>query len=351
MKEPEKICTEGIDFLLQNAPVNILYRTKKEILGEPVDTPEMQSLQEKITELPKVKKAFSVQNENGFFGTSLHGIYFLGFDSTVELLKKNGIEPDDPHLQKAKVCLDAWKDYEKDSFYQSGNAMDEHGRGGFRAIWAEQLLELGADESHPRIAEQIRLAMEAFSGALLHSSVDDFSKNAIFRGQPCRYYIKGAHFPAANHIRILEKTRSWRTEENLSMVRRSFAHCKEIMRDYHDGFLYVNCGYFVGPFNYHWNARKERITMERFENCPIDFAWFMKGLGSPSVSYPIFETPDNGFSASLYEMLSDPHFIEKIGAEQMRMFKNYASIAPSWRKKESIACDILFPILRALQRM
>ena len=339
-----------IDFLLENAPSNILYRVKKEILQERTDSPEMLSLQSQILNLPKVKKAFTCQRENGFFGSVIHGIYFDGFDSTVELLKKNGVELTDPRMVKAREALADWKDYGKDHFYKAGNAMDEHGRGGFRAIWAEQLVELGADESLPQITEQIEMALNAFRGALEYSSPDDFSKKATFRGELCRYYIKGATFPAANHISILEKTLSWRTEDKLAMVKRSFAHCKEIMKDYHDGIIYVNCGHFVGPFNYNWNAPKERIRIRDFDTHPIDFAWFMKGLGSASISYPVFDDDNPYFVESLIAMIEDEHFIDSINDEQLRMFKNYASIAPSWRKKESMACDLYFPILLALSK-
>ena len=339
-----------IDFLLENAPSNILYRVKKEILQERTDSPEMLYLQSQILNLPKVKKAFACQRENGFFGSVIHGVYFDGFDSTVELLKKNGVELTDPRMMKAREALTDWKEYKKDHFYKAGNAMDEHGRGGFLAIWAEQLVELGADESLPQITEQIAMALNAFCGALEYSSPDDFSKKATFRGEPCRYYIKGATFPAANHIRILEKTLSWRTEDNLAMVTRSFAHCKEIMKDYHDGIIYVNCGHFVGPFNYNWNAPKERIRIRDFDTHPIDFAWFMKGLGSASISYPVFDDDNPYFVESLIAMIEDEHFIDSINDEQLRMFKNYASIAPSWRKKESSACDLYFPILLALSK-
>lgn len=339
-----------LDFLLENAPSNILYRVKKEILQERTDSPEMLSLQSQILNLPKVKKAFACQRNNGFFGSVIHGVYFDGFDSTVELLKKNGVELTDPRMVKAREALTDWKDYEKDHFYKAGNAMDEHGRGGFRAIWAEQLVELGANESLPQITEQIEMALNAFRGALEYTSPDDFSKKATFRGESCRYYIKGATFPAANHIRILEKTLSWITEDNLAMVKCSFAHCKEIMKDYHDGIIYVNCGHFVGPFNYNWNAPKEKISIRDFDTHPIDFAWFMKGLGSASISYPVFDDDNPYFVESLVDMIEDENFIESITEEQLRMFKNYASIAPSWRKKESIACDLYFPILLALSK-
>ena len=342
--------SKHIEFILENAPPNILYRVKKEILNESPDISEMNDLQAQILNLPRVKKAFACQRENGFLGSVIHGVYFDGFDSTVDLLKRNGVALTDPHMVKAREALIHWADYEKDHFYKAGNAMDEHGRGGFRAIWAEQLVELGADESLAQITEQIQIALNAFRGALEYSSPDDFSKNATFRGEPCRYYIKGATFPAANHIRILEKTLSWRTEDNLAMVKCSFAHCKEIMKDYHDGIIYVNCGHFVGPFNYNWNAPKEKISIRGFDTHPIDFAWFMKGLGSASVCYPIFDDDNPYFVESLMAMIGDEGFIESISKEQLRMFKNYASIAPSWRKKESIACDLYFPILLALSK-
>ena len=344
------IFQKHIDFLLEYASPNIVYRVKKEILNESKDSPEMLRFQTQIWNLPKVRKAFACQTKSGFFGSVLHGVYFDGFDSTVDLLKRNGVELTDTRMVKAREALTDWKDYEKDHFYKAGNAMDEYGRGGFRAIWAEQLVELGADESFPQITEQIEIALSAFRGALEYTSPDDFSKKATFRGEPCRYYIKGATFPAANHIRILEKTLSWRTKDNLAMVKRSFAHCKEIMKDYHDGIIYVNCGHFVGPFNYNWNAPKEKISIRDFDTHPIDFAWFMKGLGSASISYPVFDDDNPYLVESLVAMIEDEHFTDGIDDEQLRMFKNYASIAPSWRKNESIACDLYFPILLALSK-
>ena len=161
-----KLFHKQISFLLDNASPNIQYRVKKEILNEAIDTSEMMDLQAKIQTLLKVKKAFACQRENGFFGSVLHGVYFDGFDSTVNLLKRNGIEITESRMVKAKESLINWQDYQKDHFYKAGNAMDEHGRGGFRAIWAEQLVELGADESLSQIQEQILNALNAFQGAL-----------------------------------------------------------------------------------------------------------------------------------------------------------------------------------------
>ena len=56
-------------------------------------------------------------------------------------------------------------------------------------------------------------------------------------------------------------------------------------------------------------------------------------------------------NSRLCEMIEDNRFIDNISEEQLCMFKKYASIAPSWRKKESLACDLYFPILLALHKM
>ena len=124
-----------------------------------------------------------------------------------------------------------------------------------------------------------------------------------------------------------------------------------MMKGYHDGVIYVNCSYFVGPFNHNWNSQKNKVSVRDFDTHPIDFAWFMKGLGSASVIYPVFDDDNSYLVESLINMIGDEHFVDSISAEQLRMFKNYASIAPSWRKKESVACDLYFPILLALSKL
>lgn len=340
-----------IEFLLENAGVSIKYRVKKEILNVSVESDEMQALQAEILDLPRVKKAFAAQKEDGFIGNVIHGAYFDGFDSTVNLLKRYGVEITNPDMQRARECLLNWKDYEKDHFYKAGNAMDEHGRGGFRAILADTLVELGTDESAPQIQEQISNALNAFQGALNYTCVDDFSKKATMKGVPCRYYIKGATFPALNHISILEKTFSWRTSENLAMVEKSYWHCKKIMKNYNDGIIYVNCGYFVGPFNYNWNVEHHEISMQDFDSCPIEFAWFMRGLSTVSHSKAIFNDDNPYFAESLAKMVEPENILATVSDEQLRLFKKYAAIEPSWRKKESIACDLYFPIVLALSKI
>ncbi len=133
--------------------------------------------------------------------------------------------------------------------------MDEHGRGGIKAIIAELMLSLGCDENTPHIQEQINIALSAFRCALKHNDINDFTNECSFKGQKVRYYIKNTSFPAGNHLSLLNRTSSWRSAENLLMFEKSYNHCKNIMKAYHVGCIYINCGHLVGPFNINWHDR------------------------------------------------------------------------------------------------
>ncbi|RGG67649.1 hypothetical protein DWW96_03060 [Eubacterium sp. AF17-7] len=343
-----KIYNDLIEFILEYGSANLRYRVYKEILGEPCDSDKMMQLQEEILKLPKVKKAFSVQKESGFLGNVIHGIYFDGFDSTVNLLKRNGVELTNPNMQRAKDSLLNWTDYEKDHFYKGGNFMDEYGRGGFRAIIADLLVELGCDENEPMIQTQINYALEHFEGALLHTSIDDFTRPVRFQGKNVRYYIKDCKFPAANHVQILSKTSSWRSEENIEMVRRSYEHCKKIASEY-DGFIYINCGYLLGPFNHNW---KSGIIddVHAFDSNPIDFAWWMRSLASATETKPITYEPTSGIGQGILDWIFSDDLLSELTDEHIRLFKKFASLEPAWRKKESMLCDIYFPIVLGIKK-
>jgi hypothetical protein len=328
-----------IDFLLEHASANIVYRVKRDILQEPIDCVEMQNLQEKILELPRIKKTFASQKRNGFLGDVLHGGYYSGFDTNVFYLKLNGVEISNPTIQRAKQALLNWKDFEDEFNFHGGKAMDEHGRGGIKAIIADLMLSLGCDENTPHIQEQIEIALSSFSGALKHTRIDDFTKECTFGGQKVRYYIKGTAFPADNHLKLLNRTSSWRTTENLSMFEESYVHCKNLMEDYRGGYIYINCGHLVGPFNINWHD-EEIKSVNDFINHPIDFAWWMRRL----------QRAEKG--CHIDQALKDWIFSEDIISVMPEIFlkKNTHlwAIEPSWRKRESKLCDLYFPAIIAL---
>jgi len=329
-----------IDFLLENASPNIKYRVKRDILKESIDSVEMQNLQEKILDLPKIKKTFATQKANGFLGDVVHGAYFSGFDTNVYYLKLNGVENSNPNMQKAKQALLNWKDNEDEYDFHGGKAMDEHGRGGIKAIIAELMLTLGCDESTPHIQEQINIALAAFRGALNHNNIDDFTKECSFKGEKVRYYIKNTAFPAGNHLSILNRTSSWKTDENLLMFENSYNHCKNLMKDYQGGCIYINCGHLVGPFNINWRERKEIKSIDEFKDYPIDFAWWMRSLQNAQKGCPVDQAlKDWIFKDDIIAITPDVY---------LKKHTYLWAIEPSWRKIESKLCDLYFPAVLTL---
>jgi hypothetical protein len=226
--------------------------------------------------------------------------------------------------------------------------MDEYGRGGFRAIIAELLVDLGCDENEPLIQSQIEFALQHFSGALLHTSIDDFTHPIRFQGKDCRYYIKDCKFPAANHVKILSKTLSWRNEKNLDMVKKSYEHCKKVI-DSFNGTIYINCGYLLGPFNHNWKSNVVEDIHE-FDPYPINFAWWMRGLSGATEMYPITYEPISGIGKGIMDWIYSEDILSELTDEHLRLYKKYSSLEPSLRRKESILCDIYFPIALSIKR-
>ena len=328
-----------LDFLLTHASANIKYRINRDILGVPIETPEMQNLYEQILRLPKIKKAFSAQKENGFIGKESHGGFPGGFDTTLYEILRNGVELSHPVLQRAKQAVLNWQENPDEYYFHGCKAMEEAGRGGITAIVINLMIILQCDENTPFLQEQINLALKYFHGALEHKSLDDFSKEFTHNGQKLRYYIKNTTFPGRDNLHLLENTKSWRTPENETMVKKSLAHCKELMKDY-IGCIFVKSPHIVGPFNINWHPRGEILNLDEFRDEPIDFAWWMRGMWNAK--------PGCRVDKALTDWIFIDDILSVLPDKYVYMFKRYVSIEPSWRKTESKLCDFYMPALLVL---
>lgn len=76
----------------------------------------------------------------------------------------------------------------------------------------------------------------------------------------------------------------------------------------------------------------------------------MRGLSAVSNRKVIFNDDNPYLKESLEKMMGTESIMEMVSDEQLRLFKKYAAIEPSWSKKESIECDLYFPILLGLSR-
>ena len=104
------------------------------------------------------------------------------------------------------------------------------------------------------------------------------------------------------------------------------------------------------PFNYPWNVDPHPIDLRDFDAHPIDFAWFMKGLSSASATRSIMDGSNPYLTEALETWLADDSFADRIGSEQLRQFKQYAALEPAWRKRESLLCDLYFPLVLGLAK-
>ena len=91
--------SKSIQFLLDHACPSIIYRLRKEILGESKYNHRMVKLQNQILNDPEVKRILSLQKEDGWLGGSFHGKDEP--ESGIRYLFEKGVESDHPVIQRA----------------------------------------------------------------------------------------------------------------------------------------------------------------------------------------------------------------------------------------------------------
>lgn len=335
-----------IDFLLANACVQIRYLVHRDLLDTPTGEPFMRRMQEDICQQSNAQKHFSAQHDDGWFGHELHGLD--GMDCHIGDLLNMGVEPDHPRIQLAvKALLTPSIASQHKNWFRGGEALDADGRGGNRAIVADILSWANCPEDTPPLADEIALSLEHLAAIPQYRSVDDFT----VVGKSHRYYKPGVRFPGANHIRLLQNTRSWMSEGSIAIATDAMRHGYELMKDFDELITFRKpSGYgsgYVGPFNYNWQAltpvtedRLQRILQSTY---PFHFGFWLRDVGS---------TPDWARqSTKTYELLIDllkkDELIERIPDKALKAFRQIMGIETSWRAKTAVRCDVTFAVLRA----
>lgn len=335
-----------IEFLLANACVSIRYLVHRDLLGTPKDDSLMKAMQAEILQQSNLQKHLSAQHPDGWFGHELHGID--GMDCHVGGLLNAGVEPDDPHIQKAITALTS-PDIaaQHKNWFRGGDALDAEERGGNRAIIANILSWVGYPEEEPILSEQIALAFEHLSAVLNYHSVDDFT----IKGKSERYYKPKARFPGANHIGLLAATQSWRSEENMQTAKVAIKHGYELMKDFDEYITFKKPseygGGFVGPFNYNWQAltpvSAEQLDAILNSSYSFQFAFW---LGAVS-GVPDWVRQSNATYELLADLLERDAIFERIPEKALKAFRQVMGKEPNWRKKNAAKCDVTYAVLRA----
>ena len=132
--------SKSVQFLLDHACPSIVYRTRKEILGEPRNTPSMLELQKKVQNDPEVKRVLALQKEDGWLGGHFHGAD--GPEGGIRYLFEKGVEPDHPVIQRALEAIELrGNDFE--GLGRIGTILDDYHIGGYQMIRRVCLLMLG----------------------------------------------------------------------------------------------------------------------------------------------------------------------------------------------------------------
>ena len=335
-----------VDFLLENACTSIRYLVHRDLLKTPTDEPFMKEMQEEILRQDNVQTHLAAQHPDGWFGKGIHGAEDM--DHHISRLLNCGVEVQSPYIQKAIQALTTPEiAAQHKNWFIGGEALDAEGRGGNHAIIAQILSWVGYSEEHPIMEEQIALAQEHLFAVFDYTSPDDFS----VRMKNYRCYRPGARFPGANHISLLNATKGWRTGNNMEKAKAAVKHAYELMKDFDEHITYRKPKEFgsgvIGPFNYNWQALRPidedglRRIMESSYNFQFGF-W----LGSVS-GVPDWVRQSTQTYELLAHILEEDTFMDMIPEKALKAFRQVMGREPSWRKKASVKCDVMFAFLKA----
>lgn len=335
-----------IVFLLENACASIRYLVHRDMLKTSIDEPFMKEMQEKILQQSNVRKHLSAQYPDGWLGHELHG--GDGMDCHIAGLLNLGVEVDSPYIQNAITALTTPEiASQHKNWFHGGEALDAGGRGGNRAVAAGILSSVKYPEDTPILSDEISLSFEHLSAVMNYTSVDDFS----IKGKNNRYYKPKALFPGANHIELLGRTQSWRSDKNMKIAKSAAKRAYELIKDFDEGITFrkpkeYGSG-FVGPFNYNWKVLKP-ITKKELQNILEDPYKFSFGFWLNVITkVPDWVRQSTQPYELLAEFIEEDTFMDLIPEQTLKGFRNTISREPNWRNKISVKCDVMFAILNA----
>ena len=232
-----------IKFLLENANPSIKYRLKKEILND-ISTEEENELQAQIMAEPAIQLIINCQKENGWLGNGFHGAnknagYYENQETGTKYLAEKGVLKETPVLKHA---MDAFVTTElTDLCYRTkGKLFDEfkYAANGQNIIRCACIARAGYDDIID-IKPQIQLSLDSFKRILEVDSILDVSRirsnSRVFNDYEkwaCRY-----------HLYILAFTDSWKSNENINIIRESI---KKLMRNDRPELIGVGANSWVG---------------------------------------------------------------------------------------------------------
>lgn len=236
---------KSIDFLLENAGPSIRYRVKKEILGS-ITAEEEKELQSQIMAEPISVLIANCQKENGWIGNGFHGPNrdagpYENQEVGVKYLAEKGVCKENEILQKA---MNAFVTVPlSDLCYRTkGKVYDEfkYAANGQNLIRCACIARAGYDDVID-IKPQIQLALDSFRRVIEVDSILDVSRT--IKSSKYRLFNNFEKWPCRYHFDILAHTNSWKSEDNIRMLAKSF---EKLMRTDRPELIGVGAASWVG---------------------------------------------------------------------------------------------------------
>ena len=197
--------------LLKHACPSIQYRTRLEILHEPVDSLLMQDLQNQILELKAVQDIICLQEPEGWLSQDFHG--YNSTESGLRFLREMGLSCDHPVITRSLKALDTYPGRLYLGIGKVGLILDELGFGGSQMIRAFLFAKANVEDK-PFIQDQIEIALDGFRSVLNIEDIKQITEPYL----NLLVFKPGISWPGIYHLRLLALTKSWRTPKNKKIL-------------------------------------------------------------------------------------------------------------------------------------
>lgn len=204
--------SNAVNFLIENGCPSIVYRTKKEILGQTFSKDEYENYQNQIMQDEKVLYILSIQKEDGWIGKTFHGDDEP--ESGIRYLCEKGVDPQKKVIVDALNAIEVRGDkFDEGCLYRVGKLLDKQNLGGSKMIKACVYAYAGQDNT-PFLTEQIGKALDAFKYVAHIKQIGE-----VFEEKDGKFIFQdGIQWPSIYHLRLLAFTYSWRNEENKKIL-------------------------------------------------------------------------------------------------------------------------------------
>lgn len=203
-----------IQLLTEGGCPFIAYRVRKEILEDDISEQEYINYQKLIYAEPKVQKILSWQNPDGYFGTRLHtaptGSKIWTHEGCVRYLIETGLDNENVHKALNVMLCPGWgKECENSRAASTFK---------YELIRASLFAQAGI-QNDAVLPKWVDDAVQGFQNIAETENYKDLVEE---RRDGKLVYKKGFHTPVIYHLRILAFTDSWRTEENMKMMKTAY---------------------------------------------------------------------------------------------------------------------------------